>query len=245
MLYVIIIAFLLAQLQVLQADEFPSLLEHLEVTWGNAIITSKLNARQTMSIDGQVPSFLLCGPFKTSGKDGDCRLKYRYTYHPSPGSTYSGTGKQTSQFSPYFSLGYSSVTAKLISTINETYSCMSFETTLSDFVNLYKKTELNSYSNSYDISYTCQTSSPEPTKGAGTSRIIILVAVALFIFYGAWFIAHKCGERKNGQDVQNSEIYEANISGLVGEHAPAGGPSSKTTYHKTGTGVYWQKEWTF
>lgn len=80
-------------IQVLHADEFPNLMNHIEVTWGYEVLTSKPNARQTMSIDGNVPSPILCGPFQTSGNDGKCELSYTYRYEPSPKTRSSGSGQ--------------------------------------------------------------------------------------------------------------------------------------------------------
>ena len=92
MIPIVFLFFFLAQAQ---ADEFPSLMKHVDVTWGNQLLTSQLNPRQTMSIDGAVPSFILCGAFKISGKDGKCHaaltIAIPIILHTS--STYLGNSK--------------------------------------------------------------------------------------------------------------------------------------------------------
>ena len=94
MLPILFLTCLFAQAHFLQAEEFPNLLKHVDVTWGDQLLTSELNPRQTMSIDGEVPSFILCGPFETSGGDGKCCLQYHYEYYPSTSTWSEGTGKE-------------------------------------------------------------------------------------------------------------------------------------------------------
>ncbi len=93
MLPILFLLFFLAQAQILQADEFPYLLKRVDVTWDDWIVTTALNAKQTMSIDGEVPSFIFCGYFKTSAEDRNCSLTYRYEYNPWPYSERKGNGK--------------------------------------------------------------------------------------------------------------------------------------------------------
>jgi len=78
--------------QLLHADEFPNLMKHIEMTWDKTTITNKVDARLTMSTDGYVPSFILCGAFPTSENNGNCTLKYDLQYHPTPSTTKMTTG---------------------------------------------------------------------------------------------------------------------------------------------------------
>ncbi len=103
MLPLFIIAFLLVQVPLLQAEEFPSLMKHVDITWDNINITSKIDTRQTMSTDGYVRSFIFCGPFKSYGNDGNCTLKSSYQYYPAGTNVpEKATGKQFIQFSSHF-----------------------------------------------------------------------------------------------------------------------------------------------
>ena len=78
-MFPLIIIFFLFQLQVLCAVEFPNIMPHIEMNWENSDITSKINSKGTWSIDGNVPTFIFCGPFKTSGNGGECRVNYKYS----------------------------------------------------------------------------------------------------------------------------------------------------------------------
>ena len=87
--------------------------------------------------------------------------------------------------------------AKLISMINETYSCMSFEMPIDDFVTLYKKTELSS-SNDYGLSYECETI-PLIVSQPGLSPFIYL-GVAVFVICCFGWMAYNCGKNAHISD---------------------------------------------
>ena len=73
----IVVIFLLAQ-ALSATNEFPDLMQNIQVSWNGIDITSKLDARLTSSLDNQVVYFYLCGPYQTAGKDGDCKTESFY-----------------------------------------------------------------------------------------------------------------------------------------------------------------------
>ena len=140
------------------------------------------------------------------------------------------------------------VTAKLISTINETYSCMSFENRLSeDFALLYKKSESGG-GNYYTMSYTCETAEAVINEGTSPFAPIVYVAAVLFIICGGGFIAYKCGEAKGGKSFEQDQLYQANFEGVIGENQASSSGGTGGVVVSSGPGYKswkYEKEWTF
>ena len=68
---------LLLLVQGISAVEFPDLASHISVIWDNVNISSQINADQTMSVNGTVPIFTLCGFKNSRGFSADCSIKYQ------------------------------------------------------------------------------------------------------------------------------------------------------------------------
>ena len=69
--------------------------------------------------------------------------------------------------------------AKLLSQINETFSCMSFESPFPDFVNLYSMTENGN--GQYSITYRCKTASNSITIVIAVIAAVLLVGLGVFL----------------------------------------------------------------
>jgi len=53
-------------------------MDRIEIKWNNVDITKQVDSKKTFIIDGKVPNFIFCGPFKTSGKEDSCLAKFNY-----------------------------------------------------------------------------------------------------------------------------------------------------------------------
>ncbi len=98
----------------------------------------------------------------------------------------------------------SSITARHLSTMNETYSCMSFENKISEFADLYLKTERDPSNNGYDISYVCQTS-----EGPSVPLVMILVFIGVFalVLLGIGCGGYKFALKRNQKKVGGYQVY--------------------------------------
>ncbi len=74
----IILLLLLLVQSLYAADEFGSLMKRVTFNWNTFDITSKLDGRQTVSVDGEVMNFVFCGAFENFGRDGSCTYTYDY-----------------------------------------------------------------------------------------------------------------------------------------------------------------------
>jgi len=106
-------------------------------------------------------------------------------------------------------LGSGSTAAKLISTINETYSCMSFDNPIPDFVNVYSQFE--SGEGDYEIKYTCRTSESSDSPYSFT-MIAIVGLLVLLLLAGVGTFADKLGQKKNAESLQYSLKDSGDIS---------------------------------
>ncbi len=83
---------LLLSIQTIYGAEFPNLLKNIQVTWEKVDVTSTLDGSQTVSTDGNVTFFTLCGMFNNSNSNnGHCKYEFSYDVH-SNNFLASGTG---------------------------------------------------------------------------------------------------------------------------------------------------------
>ncbi len=84
----------------LYAGDFPNLMKAVNVTWDGVNVTANVTTSLTTSVDGQVPYYVLCGPFGTIPEGAFCNYDYRYTEANGPYYFKVAMGNSTN-FSPY------------------------------------------------------------------------------------------------------------------------------------------------
>lgn len=72
-------AIFLLSIQAISAAEFPNLLKYINVVQENVNVSAILDGSQTVSVNGEVQNFILCGLFNnTKGQDYVCSYDYVY-----------------------------------------------------------------------------------------------------------------------------------------------------------------------
>jgi len=190
--------FLLLLVQGLYAAEFPNLTQHVRLTWGGADIYS-LDGSQTVSVDGKVPYFTICGPFRVQPKDVLCKVQYFVTLRTASKS-YSASGNTDGE-AKFHSQG-------------SNYTCMSYPNFMSnDFIDIYNG--VPSGQAKYDFTYIC----PYTPHSSYFSTIFAVIFVILVGFGVACaistFKAHQ--NKKSKESVsQNASSSYANAADFYG-----------------------------
>ena len=198
-----IVALLL--IQAFSCAEFPDLEKHIKLVWNNTNLTGQFDGSQTVSDkDGNVANFILCGAFNNSAYNGDCSYNYSYAEQLDSGSIWSASGKFFSSLGRSNSIGKGGSTAKFISKVNDTYSCLAFLNMVGDFKNVYEKTPLKKAN--WQMSYSCIKDIPEPDLPVPWG-LIIGVTVGLLVIVGGigmcvykFFKKKKTSGKTNGND---------------------------------------------
>ena len=89
MKYIITLCLLI---QLLNAAEFPDLNKHITLIWKGVDLTNVFDGSKTVSKDGEVDRFILCGPFDLVNPDGGlCDIQFSWAIQRGT-STSSGSG---------------------------------------------------------------------------------------------------------------------------------------------------------
>jgi len=182
----------LLSIQAIYGAEYPNLMKHIKVSWGDTDVTANIDSSQTASInsDGDTPAFTLCGPFKNDKHDAVCDFAYSFGF-PLGGGFYSASGNGTG------------LVANFTSKVDATTQCLSFANPIGMFKTVYQSAEVGT--GSWKVSYTnCKKYTPIPW------GIIVAVVLVIALAIGGFF-AYKHFQKKKSAPEQQTQPFISNV----------------------------------
>jgi len=188
---------LLLLVQSLSATQFPALTQHIGLVWNDKDISSSIDTSQTISIaDGSVPTFTICGAFKTEQKDVSCKVDY--STQKRGNNSFSSVSSITYNTAQYLSEG--------INSQGNSYTCMAFRNTIPDFATVYNGVSSSDSITDWKVTYTCPSEFPWSSIFGGIGAFILSIFVCCCC---CCFCCFKLFQNKQAKKITQQRDYRA------------------------------------
>lgn len=190
----------------LYAGDFPNLMKAVNVTWDGVNVTANVTTSLTTSVDGQVPYFVLCGPFGTIPQDALCVYDWEYSVLQSNIYIYNYKGNSSNFPLVNDFLGQGVSATNVVYAYNENNTCLSIKNDIQDFVSHYQ--DAQKYSDephwTFSIPFVCNTRPP-----SNVLKYSIIGVVSAVLLAAAVFVGFKIGQKKNNNKQGETSAYNS------------------------------------